>query len=85
MKLKASKDKVIIKTISSEEKSEGGIYLPEASREKPSTGIVVASGSDEYSEGDIVLYVKYGGNDFTFEGLEYRALEGKEIICKVIE
>jgi len=79
-------DKVVVKPESEEEKTSGGIILPDTAKQKPQMGSVVAVGSgrllDDGSRaamsvkvGDRVVYSKYGGNEVTVEGNDYLILE----------
>ena len=72
--LKPLGDRVLVEPLSAEEKSAGGIYLPEAAQEAPREGKVLAVGPGKVlengqrrelsvKEGDIVVYTKYGGNE----------------------
>ena len=67
-------DRVIIKPVPLAEKTAGGIIIPDTAKEKPQRGIVVAAGPGKKDEpvtvkkGDEVLYGKYSGTEFRFEG-----------------
>ena len=75
--IKPLADRVLIEPAAAEEKTIGGIIIPDTAREKPQKGKVVAVGpgkKDEpmtLKEGDQVLYGKYGGTDFTLDGKDY--------------
>jgi chaperonin GroES len=91
--LKPLNDRVLIKVAEVEEKTSGGLFLTEASKEKPSIGTVVAVGPgplDEegkrkplsVSSGNSVLYSKYAGNDFKgTDGSEYIALRASDVMA----
>jgi chaperonin GroES len=75
-------DHVLVKPLSKEEKTEGGIYLPDTAKEKPQEGEVVAVGqgrmldngtrvAPEVKAGDKVIFSKYGGTEFKIEDEEY--------------
>jgi chaperonin GroES len=79
-------DKVVVKPASEEDKSSGGIILPDTAKQKPQLGSVVAVGTgrplDDGSRapvslkvGDQVVYSKYGGNEVTVDGQEYLILD----------
>jgi chaperonin GroES len=79
-------DKVVVTPESEEEKTSGGIILPDTAKQKPQVGAVVAVGTgrllDDGSRaampvkvGDKVVYSKYGGNEVTFDGNEYLILD----------
>ncbi len=84
-------DRVIIKSLPQEEKSKGGIILPDTAKEKPQQGEVVAIGSGrildngtklhmEVKVGDKVLYGKYSGTEIKIEGEEYLIVKESEIL-----
>jgi len=94
MKLKPLGDRLIVKPVEEEETTESGIFLPETAKEKPQKGTVVAAGDGaiaedgtrrplDVSEGDEVLYSKYGGTDITVEGEELLVLRESDILAKV--
>ncbi len=91
MKLKPLDDRVVIRQSEAEEKSSGGIILPDAAREKPQMGKVVAVGPGKLQEdgrrsemsvkkGDEVLYAKYIGNDVEIDGQKYVILSESDIL-----
>ena len=91
MKLKPLDDRVVVKPQEPEEKTAGGIVLPEAAKEKPLMGKIVAIGSGKLldsgkrsamsvKKGDTVLYGKYGGSDVEVDGTEYKILRESEIL-----
>ncbi|KAL6507120.1 20 kDa chaperonin, chloroplastic [Orobanche hederae] len=91
--MKPLNDRVLIKVAVAEEKTAGGLYLTESSKEKPSIGTVIAVGPgslDKEGErkplsvapGDTVLYSKYAGNDFNGpDGSEYIALRVSDVLA----
>ncbi len=94
MKLKPLADRVVIKPAVAEEKTKGGIILPDTAKEKPVIGEVVAVGpgkvaddgkkiSPEVKVGDKVLYGKYSGTDVTVEGEEYLIMRESDIFAIV--
>jgi chaperonin GroES len=87
-------DRVFVKVSASEEKTAGGIYLPDNAKEKPQVGEVVAVGEGKRNDdgsrspvdvkvGDQVLYSKYAGTDIKLGGDEYILLSEKDILAKV--
>lgn len=91
-KLKPLNDKVIIEKAEAQEQTEGGIYLPSASQEKPLEGIIVAAGPGpanekgerqalQVKEGDRVLYSKYSGTEIKRDGKEMLILAEKDILA----
>ena len=87
-------DRVFIKVSASEEKTAGGILLPDAAKEKPQVGEVVGVGPGkpkddgghaplEVKVGDKVLYSKYAGTDIKLGGEDYVLLSEKDILAAV--
>lgn len=92
MNLKPLGDRVVVKAAVAEEKTLGGIILPDTAKEKPHQGEVVAVGvgkinSDgkrlpmELKVGDKVLYGKYSGTEITYEGSEYLIMTENDIMA----
>jgi len=92
MKIKPLADRVVIKALEADEKTSGGIYLPDTAKEKPQMGKVVAAGPGKISEngelikmevkvGDTVLYGKYSGTDITLEGKDYLIVRESDILA----
>ena len=82
-------DRVIVKPAAAEEKTAGGIIIPDTAKEKPQRGIVIAAGPGKKDEpttvktGDNVLYSKYGGTEITLEGVEYLIMRETDILAIV--
>lgn len=87
-------DRVIVKALEAEEKTKGGIILPDTAKEKPIEGTVIAVGPGRVTEdgknvpmsvkeGDKVLYGKYGGTEIVFEGEEYLIMRESDIFAVV--
>jgi chaperonin GroES len=83
-------DKVVVEPATEEEKTTGGIILPDTAKQKPQEGKVVAVGTgrmlDDGSRaamavkvGDRIVYAKYGGNEVTFDGKDYLILDQDSI------
>lgn len=87
MNIKPLADRVLIEPAAAEEKTAGGIYIPDTAKEKPQRGIVVAVGpgkKDEpttVKEGDTVLYGKYSGTELQFEGKDYLMMRESDILA----
>jgi len=90
MKVRPLYDRVLIKRIESEEKTPGGLYIPDSAKEKPVQGKVVAIGNGKLLEngqrvaievkvGDTVLFGKYSGNEVKIDGEEHVVLKEEEI------
>ena len=94
MKIKPLADRVVIKPSPAEEKTKGGIILPDTAKEKPVVGEVVAAGpgrkgedgkliAPELKVGDKVLYGKYSGTEVTLDGQEYLIMRESDIFAVV--
>jgi chaperonin GroES len=94
MKLKPLGDRLIVKAVEEEETTASGIVLPDTAKEKPQRGKVLAVGegklTDEnervpldVSEGDEVLYSKYGGTEITVDGEDLLVLRESDVLAKV--
>src|SRR5918998_77094 len=80
-------DRVIVKPAKAEEKTAGGIIIPDTAKEKPQRGTVVAAGPGKKDEpvtvkiGDTVLYGKYGGTEISVENGEYLIMRESDILA----
>ena len=94
MKIKPLHDRVIVKRIEEEEKTKGGIIIPDTAKEKPVEGKVVAAGDGkimddgkklplEVKKGDRVLFGKYAGTEINIEGEEHLIMKEDDIIAIV--
>ncbi len=87
MKLKVIDEKVLVKPDEVEEdKTPGGIYIPDTAKEKPQRGTVVAVGTDEELKnvikvGDKVIFGKYTGDEINFEGAKYLVVQRNDILA----
>jgi chaperonin GroES len=87
LNIKPLADRVIIEPSAAEEKTAGGIIIPDTAKEKPQRGLVVAVGpgkKDEpltVKEGDSVLYGKYSGTEISFEDKEYLIMRESDIVA----
>ncbi|HEY7115872.1 MAG TPA: co-chaperone GroES [Tepidisphaeraceae bacterium] len=91
MKLRPLQDRVIVKQQEAEEKTKSGIYLPDAAKEKPTKGKVVAVGPGKLDDngkpmelgvraGDVVYYGKYSGTEVEVEGTKYVILRETDLL-----
>ena len=91
MKFRPLHDRVLIKVLDSEEKTSGGIIIPDTAKEKPQEGEVVAVGPGAKSEngkispmdvkvGDIVLFGKWSGTEVKIDGTEYSIMKESDIM-----
>jgi chaperonin GroES len=95
MNLKPLGDRLIVQAIEEEETTASGIVLPDTAREKPQKGKVLAVGEGKWddegekripldvSEGDEVLYSKYGGTEIVVEGEDLLVLRESDVLAKV--
>ncbi|MBN9482668.1 MAG: co-chaperone GroES [Bacteroidetes bacterium 43-93] len=80
-------DRVIVKPAAAEEKTAGGIIIPDTAKEKPQRGTVVAAGPGKKDEpitvktGDTVLYSKYAGTEISLEGSDYLIMRETDILA----
>lgn len=92
MKLKPLNDRVLVKRLESEEKTAGGLYIPDTAKEKPSKGEVVAVGPGKIAEngsriemavkkGDEVLFNKYAGTEIKLDGVEHLVMREEDILA----
>jgi len=95
MKLKPLGDRLIVQAVEEEETTQSGIVLPDPAKEKPQKGKVLAVGDGkvseetgkrvplDVSEGDEVLYSKYGGTEIKVEGEDLLVLRESDVLAKV--
>jgi chaperonin GroES len=82
-------DRVIVKAAAAEEKTAGGIIIPDTAKEKPQRGTVIAAGPGKKDEpvtvktGDTVLYGKYAGTEIQIEGEDYLIMRESDILAIV--
>ena len=92
LSLKPLADRVVVEPAPAEDKSAGGIILPDTAQEKPQQGTVVAVGSGKVSDsgnlvemtvkkGDKVLYGKYSGSEVTFDGVDFVIMRESDILA----
>ncbi len=85
MKIKPLGERIVVKPLKEdEEKTEGGIYLPEtASKEKPQKGKVIAVGPDfkGVKKGDTVIFAKYGGTEIKIDNEDYLVLGVDDVLA----
>ncbi len=91
MKIRPLQDRVIVKRIEEEEKSKGGIIIPDTAKEKPQEGRVVAVGKGKVNDNgkitpldvkvnDRVLFGKYSGSDISIDGEEHLIMREEDIL-----
>ena len=92
MKIRPLHDRILVKRLESEEKTKGGIIIPDTAKEKPQEGLVVAAGPGRVNEdgkvtaldvkkGDKILFGKYSGTEVTLEGEEHLIIREEDILA----
>jgi chaperonin GroES len=87
-------DRVVVKKLDAEDRTAGGIVLPDTAKEKPQQGEVLAAGPGKFDEkgnrtpmevkvGDKVLFAKYSGTEVKIDGVEYLVLSERDILAVV--
>jgi len=96
MNLRPLEDRVVVEPMAAEEKTAGGIVLPDAAQEKPQRGTVIATGPGRLldsgergqlsvSKGDEVIYGRYAGSDVEVNGKEYKIMRESDILAKIVK
>jgi len=94
MNIRPLQDRVIVKRLDSEDKTSGGLYIPDTAREKPVQGKVIAVGAGkldkkgkavplDVKKGDRVLFSKYSGTEVKLEGEEHLIMREDDILAIV--
>jgi chaperonin GroES len=92
MEIKPLSDRVVVEPLEAEEKTSGGIYLPDTAKEKPQMGKIIALGPGKVSDsgekikmqvkkGDKILYGKYSGTEVQFAGKDYIIMHESDILA----
>jgi len=95
MKVRPLHDRIIVKRLEEEEKTKGGIIIPDTAKEKPIEGKVIAVGdgkikedgtkiSMEIKKGDRVLFAKYGGTEIKIDGEEYLMMREDDVLAIIV-
>lgn len=88
-------DRIVVRALDAEEKTAGGIVLPDSAKEKPQRGTVIAVGPGKLLEsgqrgalsvavGDEVIFGKYGGTEVEVDGAELKILRESDVLAKVV-
>jgi len=91
MKIRPLHDRIIVKRLDEEEKTKGGIIIPDSAKEKPMEGEVIAVGNGKKTDdgkvikmdvkaGDRVLFSKYAGNEIKIDGVEHLIMREDDIL-----
>ena len=94
MNLKPLGDRVVVEHVEQQEKSAGGVFLPDTAKEKPQEGMVLAVGPGRVTDegktiapavkaGDRVIYSKYSGSEIKIDGKEYLIVSEKDVLAIV--
>jgi chaperonin GroES len=94
MKIRPLQDRVLVRRVEEEEKTAGGIIIPDTAKERPQEGLVVATGKGKVRDdgsvtpldvkpGDRVLFGKYAGSEVTLDGDEYVILREDDVLAVV--
>jgi chaperonin GroES len=96
MRIHPLDDRVVVEPLEAEEKTAGGILLPDTAKEKPQRGRVVAVGPGKMTEkgdrtplsvdkGDEVIYGRYSGNDIEVDGRDIKIMRESDILAKIVK
>ena len=91
MKIRPLSDRLLVQRLEEEDKSAGGIIIPDSAKEKPAQGKVIATGPGKVDDsgkrvklqvkkGDVVLFSKYGGTDVKLDGRDYLIMREDDIL-----
>ena len=93
IKIHPFEDRVVILPLEDSEAMRGGLYIPDTAKEKPTRGEVIAVGPGRIEKGDRVkmdihpgdqvIYGKYSGTNYTFEGQEYVIIKASDVLAKL--
>ncbi len=94
VRLKPLADRVVVKKLAAEEKTAGGIVIPDTAKEKPQQGEILAVGPGKFDEngkrqpmelkgGDKVLFAKYSGTEVKIDGIEYVIMAERDILAVI--
>lgn len=96
MKIKPLHDRILVKRLEEDEKTKGGIIIPDSAKEKPMEGEVIAVGAGKVGDdgkrialdvktGDRVLYGKYGGTEVKIEGEEHLIMREEDVLGIIVK
>jgi len=91
MKVRPLNDRILVKRVAEEEKTAGGLFIPDSAKEKPARGLVIAVGNGKLDEsgkrialevkaGETVLFGKYAGNEIKLDGEEHIIMREDDIL-----
>jgi chaperonin GroES len=97
MKIRPLQDRILVKRLASEEKTAGGLFIPDNAKEKPMEGLVVAVGNGKRVEGasalqkpdvqvgDSVLFTKYAGSEVKIDGIEHLIMREDDLLGVLVK
>ena len=91
MKVRPLQDRILVRRVAEEEKTKGGIIIPDAAKEKPAEGEVIAVGNGKVDDkgkvcpvsvkkGDRILFGKYSGNEIKIDGVDHLILREDDVL-----
>ena len=94
MKVRPLHDRIVIKRVAEEEKTTGGLFIPDTAKEKPARGVVIAVGQGkrddagkriplDVTKGDEVLFGKYSGTELKIDGEEHTVLREDDVLAVI--
>jgi chaperonin GroES len=94
--IKPLEDRIVVQALEAETTTASGIVIPDTAKEKPQEGTVLAVGPGrvddkgtripvDVSEGDVVLYSKYGGTEVKYAGQEYLVLSARDVLAVIVK
>lgn len=87
MNVKPLGDRVLVKVEQGEEKTKGGLFIPDTAKEKTTTGVVEAIGDDtekiKVKVGEKVMYDKYAGTSITIDDVDYLVIKAEDLLAVV--
>jgi chaperonin GroES len=94
MKVRPLHDRILVERVEEEEKTKSGIYIPDAAKEKPQKGKVIAVGNGKINEkgervkldvkeGDSILFQKYGGDEIKVDGKELVIMREEDVLAVI--
>lgn len=86
MQVRPLGDRVLIKMVEEQQRTQSGIYIPDTAKDKPQTGLVVAVGDGEevkVKEGERILFAKFAGTEIKIDNVEHLILSADDILAVV--
>ena len=95
--IKPLEDRILVQPLDAEQTTASGLVIPDTAKEKPQEGKVLAVGPGRFdedgekripldiSEGDVVIYSKYGGTEVKYNGEEYLLLSARDVLAIVVK